>query len=182
MSSEDRVFKALDALKNADRELGASPGLEARLVESFRERHAKRGRARWVTLVAIAAGAILMFRLGRTTAPRQEFPPAQAAVSRPAQSIAIPERGPDPVVVVRPKVRLQRIAQAPREIVTEFFPLMDAAPPVGRGQLLRVAVPASTLRSVGLPVREERLNEPVQADVLIGEEGMARAIRFVQQY
>jgi hypothetical protein len=65
--------------------------------------------------------------------------------------------------------------------VTDFFPLMDVAPPLGRGQLLRVAVPASAMRSVGLPVREERLDEPVQADVLVGEEGMVRAIRFVSQ-
>jgi len=35
------------------------------------------------------------------------------------------------------------------------------------------------LRTVGLPVAEDRLSEMVQADVLISEEGQARAIRFV---
>ncbi len=56
---------------------------------------------------------------------------------------------------------------------------MNPAPPFERGQILRVDVPASAMRAVGLPVREERLADRVQADVLVGEEGMPRAIRFV---
>ena len=65
-------------------------------------------------------------------------------------------------------------------MVTEFFPMMDPAPPFDRGQLLRVQLPAAAMRSVGLPVREEHLADPIQADVLVGEEGMPRAIRFVR--
>jgi hypothetical protein len=66
-----------------------------------------------------------------------------------------------------------------QEVVTDFFPLMDAAPPFERGELLRVTVPAWALRTVGLPVDEDHLTDPVQADVLVGEEGLARSIRFV---
>ncbi len=40
-------------------------------------------------------------------------------------------------------------------------------------------VPASTMRKVGLPVNEDRLTDRVYADVLVGQEGLARAIRFV---
>jgi hypothetical protein len=57
---------------------------------------------------------------------------------------------------------------------------MDVPLPFERGELLRVIVPASTMRRVGLPVNEDRLAERVQADVLVGEEGLARAIRFVR--
>jgi len=70
-------------------------------------------------------------------------------------------------------------APAPREMVTEFFPLMDPAPPIDRGAILRVRVPVSAMQAVGLPVREERLNDLVQADVVVGEEGLPRAIRFI---
>jgi hypothetical protein len=35
------------------------------------------------------------------------------------------------------------------------------------------------MRSFGLPVNEDRLDPAVKADVLIGEDGIARAIRFV---
>ena len=67
-----------------------------------------------------------------------------------------------------------------REVVTDFFPLMDPAPPFERGQMLRVQLPAAAMRTVGLPVREDHLADPIQADVLVGEEGMPRAIRFVR--
>jgi len=63
--------------------------------------------------------------------------------------------------------------------VTEFFPLIDSAPPFERGQMLRVQLPAAAMRTVGLPVGEDHLADPIQADVLVGEEGMPRAIRFV---
>jgi hypothetical protein len=76
-----------------------------------------------------------------------------------------------------PKAR--PVKRQPREIVTQFFPLLDVAPPFERGELLRVTVPASTMRRVGLPVNEERLGDRVYADVLVGQEGLARAIRFV---
>ena len=74
----------------------------------------------------------------------------------------------------------RRSVPRPREIVTEFFPLIDVAPEFGRGALVRVRVPAETMLSVGLPVREDRLADPIEADLLIGEEGLARAIRFVR--
>jgi hypothetical protein len=66
------------------------------------------------------------------------------------------------------------------ETVTDFFLLLDPAPPFERGEILRVNLPASVMQTVGLPVREERLGERVQADVLVGEEGLPRAIRFVR--
>ena len=82
-----------------------------------------------------------------------------------------------------PKVRPVRRRTAPkplREIATEFFPLMDVPLPFERGELLHVIVPAATMRAVGLPVNEDRLADRVQADVLVGEEGLARAIRFLR--
>ncbi len=36
------------------------------------------------------------------------------------------------------------------------------------------------MRTVGLPVSEDHLADRVQADVLVGEEGLPRAIRFVK--
>ena len=68
----------------------------------------------------------------------------------------------------------------PRELATDFFPLTDVALPFEHGEMVRVTVPAATMLTVGLPVPEERLADPIQADVLIGEEGLARAIRFVR--
>jgi hypothetical protein len=68
-----------------------------------------------------------------------------------------------------------------REVATDFIPLVfgQVLDPAERAQLLRVNVPRSAMRTVGLPVREERMEERVPADLLVGEDGTPRAIRFV---
>lgn len=69
----------------------------------------------------------------------------------------------------------------PREIDTRFLPLMAASPlePTESGHLIRMNLPRSTLGRFGFPIIAEKIEEPVKADVLIGEDGVARAIRFV---
>jgi hypothetical protein len=52
--------------------------------------------------------------------------------------------------------------------------------PLDRGYLVRVELPRTALRKFGLPMNEDRAAERVMADVLMGEDGLARAIRFVQ--
>ncbi|HZG54085.1 MAG TPA: hypothetical protein VEZ40_18420, partial [Pyrinomonadaceae bacterium] len=69
------------------------------------------------------------------------------------------------------------------ESVTEFLPLVAGAPastPLESGQLIRVQLPRAALSSLGLPLNAERGNEPVKADVLLGNDGRAHAIRFVR--
>ncbi|HKY27319.1 MAG TPA: hypothetical protein VJM12_05160 [Pyrinomonadaceae bacterium] len=69
-----------------------------------------------------------------------------------------------------------------REVVTEFYPLMESADldSLEVFQMVRVELPGSALRAAGLPVAPELLNEPVTADVMLGYDGLARAIRFVR--
>jgi hypothetical protein len=67
------------------------------------------------------------------------------------------------------------------EIATDFFPVgyADARSLQDGGQIVRVEVPRSALARFGLPVNMERANERIKADVLVGTDGLARAIRFV---
>jgi hypothetical protein len=102
----------------------------------------------------------------------------------PAPERSLSEAEPVPEVVRAPRkiVRKNAAAKLPQthEVVTDFFPLMNPEPPFDRGQILRVQLPAAAMQTVGLPVREEHLGDLVQADVLVGEEGIPRAIRFVR--
>jgi hypothetical protein len=116
--------------------------------------------------VAIAAALVLIIGL------RPKVQTMEIAVSAPPVP-ALP--------MVRPAAQRVVHRQQPKEVTTEFYSLMDDPPPFERGELLRVSVPASAMRSVGLPVSEEHLDDVVQADVLVGEEGLARAIRFVNR-
>jgi hypothetical protein len=111
--------------------------------------------------------------------------PAARRISPAVAAVASGEKRSRPIVGTSgPAIpaRPSAIARPPavEETVTEFFPLIDPEPPFERGEILRVNLPASAMRFVGLPVREERLDDRVQADVLVGEEGLPRAIRFVR--
>jgi hypothetical protein len=75
-----------------------------------------------------------------------------------------------------------QLANHVSEIATDFIPLsyMSAANLQDGGQIVRVELPRSALANFGLPVNMERYNERVKADVLLGVDGLAHAIRFVQ--
>jgi hypothetical protein len=173
--SEERVVEALRALSEHDASREASPEVEARLRVQFQSRQRRRAWRRtavWGSVAAAAAMVVFLVVMNRK-------PPAPVPVPEAVkQAIAVqPETAP--VAVRNPARSVRRPVKRPREVVTDFFPLMDPAPPFERGQLLRVELPASAMQMVGLPVREDRLADPVQADVLVGEEGLPRAIRFV---
>ena len=68
------------------------------------------------------------------------------------------------------------------EIATDFLPLTftaDSTAPES-GHLVRVTIPRSALVAMGLPMNAERAGELVRAEVFIGDDGLARAIRFIQ--
>jgi hypothetical protein len=183
--SEERILDALRALAEADAGLQASPDTESVVLQQFKKRRGARGRLRagaWLALGTLAAAAAITAFMAASRPPvlhSQAPAVAASAPVEPATAVA-PKIAP---AHSRPKPKAVAVAPAqpaPQEVVTDFFPLMDPAPPFDRGQLLRVQLPAAALRTVGLPVLEEHLADPIQADVLVGEEGMPRAIRFIR--
>jgi hypothetical protein len=157
----------LRALAESDREKEAPPEVEMRLKAAFRRKHRRRIWPYFAAAAALAAGIVLATRTPKPPAPRQ---PTEIAVVR--RELPVPPVAAKPAVVHRKRRPTQ-------EIVTEFYPLMEDPMPFENGELLRVSLPAAAMRSVGVPVSEDRLTEMVQADVLVGQEGLARAIRFV---
>jgi hypothetical protein len=71
---------------------------------------------------------------------------------------------------------------ADAEIATDFIPLMnrESLAQMDGGQVMRVELPRSALMSFGLPMDMERAAERIKADVVVGNDGLARAIRFVR--
>lgn len=180
---EDRVLQALRALAENDRERDAPPEVETRVLGAFHSRR-RCGRRWWAAIAAIAAALVIALLLWPSRRPK----PAVSAVPPIARMPAAARPAPvavAPANIARTPRKLARIVAAvpqpqPREVVTDFFPLMNPAPSFERGQILRVQLPAAAMQTVGLPVREEHLGDLIQADVLVGEEGMPRAIRFVR--
>jgi len=68
------------------------------------------------------------------------------------------------------------------EYASDFIPLTygGVQNPMESGEVIRLQMPRSALIAFGLPVNVEQADAPVKAELLLGEDGMARAIRFVR--
>jgi hypothetical protein len=66
------------------------------------------------------------------------------------------------------------------EDATDFIPLSygGVQKPMESGEVIRLQMPRPALIAYGLPVNVEQADAPVKAELLLGEDGMARAIRF----
>jgi len=82
----------------------------------------------------------------------------------------------------RPNRLSDDLNAATPEIATDFIPLMnrETLAEMDGGQVMRVELPRSALMSFGLPMDMERATERIKADVVVGNDGLARAIRFVR--
>src|SRR6185503_17137237 len=92
----------------------------------------------------------------------------------------------NPPDVTSPQVssrhRSPRRKSVPAEVVTQFYPLVEGgdidSEQVSQG--VRVELPASALSAAGVLVGPDVSTVPVKADVVLGYDGLARAIRFVR--
>jgi hypothetical protein len=151
-------------------------------------------------LAAVAAGILILisvmaifWRSASSFKPQQE---KQAVVPTPASApqdtppkLAGPPVDRDQMAADQPEKQhkpLRRRASGDNsdeaEVVTRFFPLREGEDltALESMQLVRVELPGSALGEVGLPVNPETVNAPVLADVVLGQDGLARAIRFVR--
>jgi hypothetical protein len=71
---------------------------------------------------------------------------------------------------------------ASREIVTSFLPLTYGPLPMTDGRIVRIELPRRSLAALGLLSDDQVSKGPdtVLADVVVGEDGLARAVRFVR--
>ena len=70
-----------------------------------------------------------------------------------------------------------------QETTTEFFPLFYSSVPAVQTHLVRVELPPESLTRFGLMSADgiSRPSGTVLADVLVGDDGLARAVRFVRK-
>jgi hypothetical protein len=158
---EDRLTAALRALAREDA-AQPSPDVEARVMSEFRAlRPASRpartariaGFALAATLVAAVSGSLWLMRRSSGSADGAGF------------------------AARRPRI----------EVTTAFMPLVYSALPYTDAQIVRFEVPRNALNAFGLApadvpadVMPAASGNTVLADVLVGEDGLARAVRFVR--
>lgn len=214
LRDEETLTRGLQMLAGDMESLEASPAIELKLREAFREQRVvapvavgSSSRSRY-WLVAVAAVLLLAMTVAamwwRSDTPQQgiaEKTPAQApeVIDGPKEQspASAPREEEYRAEAQTPKRQLpkpvrrnvnRRAPETPvahhttNEIATDFVPLgdMNAAMLQDGGQIVRVKLRRSALVKFGFPVNMERYNENINADVLIGVDGLARAIRFVQ--
>jgi len=195
---EERLTSGLKLLAEDMESLNAPPEIEMRLREAFRARAVFARRRSYVNYWVAGIAAVLLIAISviainwrtdtpkRVTADRTE--PAAPVKEQPR--IEEPQQ-PQQQEVVAVKPRRRSVRRAPRtevanhvnrEIATDFMPLgyLNPATLQDGGQIVRVELPRSALVNFGLPVNMDRYHEKVKADVLLGVDGLAHAIRFVQ--
>ncbi|MFN0139457.1 MAG: hypothetical protein ACKVQW_05145 [Pyrinomonadaceae bacterium] len=99
--------------------------------------------------------------------------------SKPANSVkkaVVDRKSPRPQ---QPKSRTTTAKSAPIEVKSEFIALSYARNPES-GQIVRVKVPSSMMVSLGLVASVEKPANLVNAEILVGDDGMTHAIRFIR--
>ena len=172
----------------------APPAVEKALLPAFRESKSAGhpGRRAWWLGAAGAAVAALLVVSVVVRRPREpqivKVPTLMPAPATQPTKIIAPvyrETRNPPARTLRavhrkPAMPKPRSAEEVREVVTEFIPVIYDPEPVDHGRMVRVRLPRSALAAFGLPMNEQRAEETIQADVVLGEDGLARAVRFVK--
>jgi len=130
-----------------------APGyIEERLRVQFRKQKQRRKLSTWVLASGLAAAAITL----AVWIPSAKHKPAVA----PA--------------IVAPVVD--------DEADMSFYPLpeAEALPAVENAMVVRVQLPVSSFQLMGVPVSDEGGDASVQADLLLGQDGLARAVRLAE--
>ena len=146
----DEALKGLQILSAQLRSIKAPSRVEANLVRVFQGRQNNKHHARvWRRLFAPAATIMII-----------------------AIAILALQYGPEP------PVRSNIVAS---ELTTGYIPIGIGNPvdPTGFTSIVRISLPHSEMSKFGLPVQAELEQNRITADVLLGEDGIAKAIRFV---
>jgi hypothetical protein len=162
--TSDRVLAdALRAIADQDAHASASPGVEAQVMAAFNAVAMARRRRLRATVAGLAAAAAIV------------------------TAVAVPVWRSRSGEIARRSERM-RTATTRREVTTAFIPLVYSSVPIVDGHVVRMEVPRASLVSFGLvPVdsadgAQGTSSGTVLADVIVGEDGLARAVRFVRRF
>ena len=140
-----------------------------------------------LSMILIAAAVYATFLTGRpvgTALPAPSTPPAVALEQGPVQAgvtgqFTVARHKPDAVRVVRTS---QPVRRQKREVddMSGFYALTYDNDDDMDMRLIRADLPRSSLIAMGLNVHLESGNDKVKTDLLVGSDGVPRAIRIVK--
>jgi Putative zinc-finger len=176
-----------------------SSALETELLEQFVSEHATpagatvpasttvRRLSPWIKVAAAIVCAAVPLAWWLLPGSTRREHPARASIDLPRQQAAVPTPSPAPPTAAAipspaPVTKPPRPRRPARVIHPEgFIPLPASAglPAFESGEIVRMEVPLTWLSTYGVQVSPDLGNRPVQADLLVGQDGHPRAIRLV---
>jgi hypothetical protein len=187
----DRQLTAMLASARSEYTEMPPPFIESTLRREFQRlgTGSRRGRSFWgvvsgISTAAVAAVALLLFNTARTETP------AAKTVSRVARlevlsTPAIPAAPARRTSVRRHWAPAHRPAPnktSDLETTAGFMaiPYTDSGPAAEQLDVYRVQMPRAILAEFGYPINAGSFNSTITADVVVGADGVARAIKFVR--
>lgn len=154
MNEHPELLDALRALAG-EGPSEAPPQLEERLKREFRRVNRRRNLVTWVPALSAVAALVIALLLWTH---RDQAKPAAAVAAQ----------------IAAPAVEDDSDAS--------FYPLPEAEvlPAVESAMVVRVQLPVSSLQLMGVPISNERAGASVEADLLLGQDGLARGVRLVE--
>ncbi len=198
------LTELLTGIGAADLQIEAPGGLEERVLRHWdRDVTAKAARVRWRPRTpgklasgagALAAAMLLLVLVHRSSrgpiavgvpVADPEVRAQPTAVKAPAAAAAATRPGVEtrPIATARigPEQGAPRV-EPPSEIVSYIALSPEAHQDLlGSFQVARVLLPREVLADLGVVLDGSRVGGPIQADVVFGEDGLARAIRLAGQ-
>ena len=189
MARQQELTAGFRALSRDLRHLEAPSRVAGRLRAAFRSQSGRRSMAlteaagpvrRWwipvLTWAAAAAMIAVALFLIRDRQPEATRPPASRGIE--LAMLELPGEMPG----------LYEAADTDSSDTGGFVPFgfipLPSAARISASEdvnLVRVEVPRSSMIALGFEVSAERAAEPVQADVMLGADGTARAVRFLDE-
>jgi len=195
------LTELLTEIGGADLQIDPPGGMEDRVLSHWdrgataraaRIRRRPRARAWLVSCAsALAAAMLLLVLVHRSSqgpigagAPVADTEVRTQPTAVEVAAAAVPPAvGPRPIAIAPVEAEKRpRRAETPSEIVS-FMPLSPEARRDLQGsfQVARVLLPRQVLADLGLVPDASRVGGPIQADVVFGEDGLARAIRLADR-
>ena len=167
MSRHRELEAGFRAVTAGLRRVEAPPRVEARLRSAFRRRTAGESRVlprRWMPVATWAAAFATMFALAAFLVRERQPEAARPAAQRTIE-----------LAMLQPQADSDGFISLPNSAGFAAGETADG----DEVNLVRVELPRSAMIALGLDVSADRAEELVEADVMLGSNGMARAVRFL---
>jgi hypothetical protein len=197
MTEENYGDAMAELARIAEMDAETVAALERRLLQAFTGHHpaatdAVRSKARWTVgsqawrrwgagaaVFVILVGGILGWRALRPGSPGVDVRQAPAAPAAPVATIAKSVLPVPPAVPMKPARRQRPAARVVRPAGFVALPGSAGLPEFESGTIVRLELSLASLPSYGVDITRAGADRPVEADVLVGQDGQPRAIRLV---